>query len=120
MKRNRVLGTCSIILLLLIAVFVYITNMPIITMSRNVIDGEPVANGNGFPINKTKDITISYSSNIKDGDLSIRLTDEDWNTIKEFKSGETDKEIVHLEKGNYYVRVESEFFKGNYSVKVYD
>ncbi len=118
--KNRVLVICSILLLLLIAVFVYSKNMPIITMSRSVIDGEPVANGNGLPINRAKDVTVSYSSKIKDGNLTIRLTDEDWNTIKEFKSGETGKEVVHLEKGNYYVRVESEFFKGNYSVKVYD
>lgn len=108
------------ILAIVIAAGIINMNMPIVSMSRSVSNGEQVANGGGFTIDTAKKVLIRYNSHIKNGNLSIRLTDKDWNTIKEFQSDAEGKENIYLEKGEYYIRVESDYFNGSYLVKAYD
>lgn len=107
------------ILALAVIGIIYYMNMPIVTMYRNV-SGEKVASGCGLTIDTADEILVKYDSNVKDGNITIRLTDENWNTIKEFESDVNGEEKISLDSGKYYFRVESEYFKGTYQVKVYD
>ncbi|MFA9379261.1 MAG: hypothetical protein ACERKZ_21320 [Lachnotalea sp.] len=120
-KKRRVVILCITILLLTILTYnVYIIKTTLVTMSRSVSNGEQVANGSGFTIDKAKEVVVKYKSSIEDGDLTIRLTDENWNTIQQFQTNKEGKENLYLEKGGYFIRVESEYFKGSYHLKVQD
>lgn len=121
MKKKGILCICSGVLLIALAAgSIYYRNMPVVSINMNVKNGEEVANSCGFSVQTGEEVAVSYSSKVEEGDLVIRLTDENRNTIKEFQSGEQGKEPVYLEKGNYYMRVESDYFKGSYHVKVLD
>ena len=121
MKNKRVIIISFAILVFVCMVGItYYKNMPIVSINNNVLHGEMVANGVGFSVDSSKDLSINYRSTVKDGNLIIRLTDENWNTIKEFEAGTSSQEKISLEKGNYYMRVESDYFKGKYKVQVYN
>lgn len=109
-----------VILIIVMVGGIYYQNAPIVSMSRNVTSEEPVANGCGFTIDTTKEIVVKYASNVDKGNMTIRLTDENWNTIKEFQSNVEGRENLKLEKGKYYMRIESDNFTGSYRLKVYD
>lgn len=119
-KKRIIIICCAMILTIAVIGIIYYMNAPILEMNRTVSNGGQVANGCGITIDSGKEVLVKYDSTVKDGDITIRLTDENWNTIKEFQADVYGEEKIYLESGKYNFRVESEYFKGTYHVKVYD
>lgn len=101
----------------LIAVYLW-TQRSMVSMQRNVSELEPLAAECGFALDAEDDVTIQLKSTIIEGDLKILLLDEANQTIKLFENNTSINEKILLNKGHYAIRVESDGFKGKYSVKV--
>jgi len=97
----------------------YHLRAPIVSINKNILQAEPVADECDIIIDNNNEISVSYASKVKEGTLAIILFDENYKVIKEFPSNKEEEQRISLETGKYHIRVESDFFKGSYQVYVY-
>ncbi|MNC50552.1 hypothetical protein D3C75_997980 [compost metagenome] len=62
-------------------------------------------------------VTVNYSSEVKEGNLSIQLFDPEYNLIKKLETNQSgDMEFQAEHDGDYRVEIKGEKAKGNFKV----
>jgi len=72
-----------------------------------------------FKLQKDGRIKFEYSSDVRSGQLSFTLTDNEGNVIETFNSNHSSSEKLELKKNiTYVLAVSYDGFIGNYQIKV--
>lgn len=120
-KKVVIIGVVSVVIVA--SILLYINSRTLIQMRWR---GHGVAIGNGeakrseasMVLDEETEITFIYRSEVHVGVADIILKDENDTVIRKVSAGEKGKEKIVLKQGKYSVRVESDYFKGTYHIRV--